>query len=108
MPVFTMEQLRALSVGQGESPETFQDVDRSETPRLPPLAQANIRQKIYDVLIQNDDWMSRAAIANGIGRKKAAWIGRHLDQMVRDGYLDSYDARPAGALLPSYYYRVRR
>lgn len=71
------------------------------------LAPVHIRAQIWKFAALSGGVVSRAQIAKGIGRKKAGWIDRHIEQLVQDHWLDrSQSIRPNGAVM--FWYKARR
>lgn len=71
------------------------------------LAPLHIRAQIWKFVALSNGAVSRAQIAKGIGRKKAGWIDRHIENLVQEHWLTrSQSRRPNGAVM--FWYTARR
>lgn len=73
----------------------------------PVLAPVHVRAEIWKFVALSSGAVSRGQIAKGIGRKKASWIDRHIEQLVQERWLDrSQTIRPNGSVM--FWYTARR
>lgn len=71
------------------------------------LAPDPIRVQIWKFVALSGGAVSRAQIAQGIGRKKATWINPHIESLVKDRWLEKQQTqRPNGAIM--FWYTARR
>lgn len=101
MAHYTREELLGL-VEQGSSHVTPHDQPRHITT---PVFPVSIRQQIYFTVVSAGRGVTRREVARMVNRKPAGWINRHLDALVRQGYLTRTEYTYHNGM-PVYYYQA--
>ena len=103
--VYTIETLERL-LSEGGRDNTSQNHNGHDTSHVPPLAPAHIRSRIYRVVLDATEAVSRAQIAKALKIKKTPWLLQAIEGLVSDGYLTrSQSIRPNGVVM--YWYKVK-
>ena len=97
----------SILTGESGSHTTARESHGHATSHDAELAPLHIRAQIWKFVALSGGAVSRAQIAKGIGRKKAGWIDRHIEQLVQEHWLDrAQSIRPNGAVM--FWYTARR
>lgn len=108
MHQYTIAQLEALvAAGQGKVERASHDGSRHVSYRPPLSVRRDIRCEIYNVVCGAGREMTRTQIAKRMDLKPATWINKHIEQLVRDGYLVRSE-QPYRPGIMQYLYEVAR